>query len=98
MNWEAMVAIGLFTLILGVVLLVPALWWARRKSARTSPKARASDFLAAAIVVTVLLALVTLHQFYPDHPVVWWAWRSLWLVVLPLLLWHAHIVKSRTRR
>ena len=98
LNWEAVLVIGSLALILGVVLLIPALWWARKKAAPTSPKARASDVLTAAIVVTVLLVLATLHQFYPDHPVVWWIWRSLWLVVIPLLVWRAHIVINRTRR
>ncbi len=31
LNWEAVVAVGAFTAILGLALCLPARWWARRK-------------------------------------------------------------------
>lgn len=41
MNWEAFAAIGIFTLVLGVVLYVPARWWAKRK-VREHPNSNAT--------------------------------------------------------
>ena len=36
MNIEALTVIGVFTLVLGIVLMIPGLWWARR-IAKTLP-------------------------------------------------------------
>jgi hypothetical protein len=44
------------------------------------------------------VTFVALHQFYPNHPIVWWLWRLVWLVVLPLLLWREYVIISRTKK
>src|SRR6266446_6414895 len=60
MNWEAVLVIGVFALVLGAVLLIPGLIWARRK-ARQNPGTSAGmavtniGFLFVAFVVLVLL-------------------------------------------
>jgi len=60
MHWEALIVIGGFALILGAVLLVPGLWWARRK-ARSNPvvgsiKVTRAGYIGFAVFVAVLLA------------------------------------------
>jgi len=96
MNWEALLVIGSLALIFGVILLIPTLWLVRKKATRASPRVRAIDVVTTLIVGSVLLAMFAAHQFYPDHPVVWWLWRALWLVVFPLMLWQVYT--SRRQR
>jgi hydrogenase-4 membrane subunit HyfE len=98
MDWKATLIIGGFSLILCAVLLIPALLWTRRSGAPRSPKVRLPHVVAAMLVVVVLVTFVALHQFYPNHPIVWWLWRLVWLVVLPLLLWREYVIISRTKK
>lgn len=40
MHLEALIAIGAFVFVFGAILLVPGLWWARRRAKRLPPDAR----------------------------------------------------------
>jgi len=71
MNWEAFFVIGGFTIILGVILLVPGLMWARYKS-RKSPDSETSEvvtksgFLNAGIFVLMALIGMTANMWAPQ--------------------------------
>ena len=71
MNWEAFFVIGGFTVILGVILLVPGLMWARYKS-RKSPNSETSEvvtksgFLNAGLFVLMVLVGITANMWAPQ--------------------------------
>jgi len=82
MNWEAFFAIGVFTIILGAVLLVPGLIWARRK-AKQHPEAPAgmsvtkTGYLFLGGMLVVLFAGLTSQFWAPDSLLgQWTATRS----------------------
>lgn len=64
MNWEALIIIGLFTLSLGVLIFVPAWFWAKRKlhdhpAARTKIKmTKAGLFLIPLFIVILICGLL----------------------------------------
>jgi len=71
MNWEAFFAVGSFTVILGVVLLVPVLIWARRK-AKQHPEVPArmfvtkTGYLYLGAISFVLFAGLTSQYWAPE--------------------------------
>ena len=71
MDIEALSAVGIFALILGVILLIPGLWWARRK-AKTLPESalgakRVTLFgiVYIGLFLSVLLVVLKMQYFAP---------------------------------
>ena len=82
MNWEAFLVIGAFTVILGIVLLVPGLIWARRKAKRHPEKhpvlsiTRAGYLLLISMLLVLLVGLTS--QLWAPHSLLgqWTATRA----------------------
>ena len=71
MNWEAIFVIGGFTIILGIVLLIPGIWWARRKSKQHSDSQGAlavtkAGFIYFGIFVFILFSCLTAQFWAPE--------------------------------
>jgi hypothetical protein len=72
MNIEALAAIGVFTLIMGVILLIPGLWWARRKvnelPEHASGRKRVTPFgfVYIGIIITLSLFVFSLRDLAPE--------------------------------
>jgi len=82
MNWEAFFVIGGFTVILGVVLLIPGLMWARYKSKKspdsgTSEVVTKSGFLNAGLFVLVILIGMTANIWAPQSSFGQWIGKEL---------------------
>ena len=82
MNWEAFFAIGAFTVILGAMLLVPGLLWAR-KMAKQHPETPAgmsitkNGYIFIGVILVVLFTGLTSQYWAPDSPLgQWTATRS----------------------
>ena len=72
MNFEALTAIGIFTLLLGIILVIPGLWWARRK-AKTLPENASGrkrvtlfGFVYIGLVVSALVVVFSLQYLAPE--------------------------------
>lgn len=71
MNWEAFAAIGTFTLVLGVMLYIPARWWAKRKR-REHPNSDATlrvtraGFVFSVIFIVLLMLGFSQEFLAPD--------------------------------
>jgi len=78
MNWEAFLVIGGFTLILGAVLLVPGLIWARIK-VKQHPDEPAgmsvtrTGYVFFGSMLVVLLAVITSQFWAPESSIGLWA-------------------------
>jgi len=74
MDIEALIVIGLFALITGVVLAIPGLWLARRKSKKLPKDApgrsnvTAFGFIFFVVFIGLLLFVVSLNHFAPEIP------------------------------
>lgn len=71
MNWEAFIVIGGFTIIFGIVLLIPGIWWARRKSKQHSESqgsmaATKTGFIYIGIFVFILFSGFSAQFWAPD--------------------------------
>lgn len=71
MDWQPVFAIGALTLLLGAVLAVPTLWWAKRR-ARKNPAAAGSrrvsgrEAIASGALVTVMFVPLTARFWAAD--------------------------------
>jgi uncharacterized Tic20 family protein len=72
MNLEALLAIGIFTLILGLILIVPGLWWARRKAKRLPDNANGKKKVTLfgvfyyGVFILFLLVATSLRYISPE--------------------------------
>ena len=87
MNWEAFFIVGIFALLLGAILLVPGIWWARRK-ARENPNASAgmkvtpAGFLVATTYVALLFSALSTEYWAGDTAIEEWLKTPLGRLVL----------------
>lgn len=70
-NWEAFIAIGGVTLIIGIVLLIPGLWWVRRNVKQYSHSqgtmaVTKAGFIYSSIFVFILVAGFTAQYWAPE--------------------------------
>ena len=72
MNIEALTVIGIFTFVLGIILLIPGLWWARRKVRKlpvhAAGRMRVTPFgyIYSAIFVGFLMVVFSLGYLAPE--------------------------------
>ena len=72
MNIEALAVLGVFTLILGFILLIPGLWWARRKvkvlPENASGKKRVTPFgfVYFGVIISLSLFTFSLRDLAPE--------------------------------
>jgi hypothetical protein len=71
MNWEAFFIIGGFTIILGIVLLIPGIWWARRNAKQHSESQGSmavtkTGFIYIGLFVFILFSGFTAQFWAPD--------------------------------
>ncbi len=72
MNTEALIVISVITLVLGVIFLVPGLWWARRRAKKlpeNSPGRKKVTLLGFAyytIFITLLMLAFSLIHLAPE--------------------------------
>jgi len=77
MNWEAFFIIGVFALLLGAILLVPGIWWARRNT-RDNPdvpagmKVTPAGFIAATAIVALLFSGLSAEYWAGDTAIEKW--------------------------
>lgn len=73
MNFEALLAIGLFTLALGLVLYVPAHLWVRRKLRKephlTKRRVTKAGFLVVGVMVGIMMVGFSLQYFAPESTI-----------------------------
>ena len=74
MNWEAAAAIGVLVVVLGTILLVPCLYWARREARKHRSSGFELDvgwpgFVVAAYVVGVGVGIPAAANFFPTSGV-----------------------------
>ncbi len=71
MNWEAFFAIGIFTIILGVVLYIPGRLWAKRKlkehpNTQASLKVTKFGYILTSSMLLVLFGGLSFQYFSPN--------------------------------
>lgn len=72
MNIEALTVIGIFSLVLGIILLIPGLWWARRKVKKLPEHATGRmqitpfGFIYYGIFVGLLMVVFSLRYLAPE--------------------------------
>lgn len=68
MNWEAVLVIGGFSVLLGIVLYVPGRWWAKRKL-REAPAASAARVRVtrAGLVFYGIMILFLMIGLFQEH-------------------------------
>ena len=100
MNWEAFFIIGAFALVLGGILLVPGIWWARRK-ARENPDAPAgmkvtpAGFLFASAYGALLLSALSTEYWAGDTAIEEWLKTSIGRMVFLVAVFGAGPLAER---
>lgn len=57
----------------------------------------ASVLILALLVVVGLIALISGATFWPESAVTEWAWRAVWLVIVPILLIASYVALTKKK-
>ena len=85
---EAILVIGSQVIILGLILLIPGLWWAKRKARKDPAYAKKANFtpigwLFVCVMLLLLLGGLCIQYFYPESSI-----AKLTATSLGRFLWH----------
>ena len=89
---EAILVIGSLVIILGIILLIPGLWWARRKARKDPAFAKKANFtpigwLFLCVMLSFLLGGLCMQYLYPESSI-----GKLTATSLGRILWTAIII------